>query len=234
MIISCFSRSFESLESAQNINNKKIKLKFFKKGRKEINTASKVFSEVLKEFEYQKNIKNKKYLVWTEILKKNILNHYINNFNNKELKLYQSIYLNKLRNLTRFTFPDTVRLKNNMVQNNYIIIIKEKVCKIELNKKLIKVYSQKNSYNFDILVNVSGPSNIYEASKNMSIYSSLIRLNDNNEINFNVNKNFSLKKDKTIYIPGVIAEGFNNDRKTIINAIINNSNRSSEAIYKNF
>tara|TARA_B110000003_G_C16652560_1_gene534838 strand:- start:4622 stop:6190 length:1569 start_codon:yes stop_codon:yes gene_type:complete len=234
LIISCFSRSFESLEPAQNINNKKITLRFFKKGRKEIDTAFKIFSEVLKEFEYQKNVKNKKYLVWTEILKKNILDHYIDSLNNKELKIYQSIYLSKLRDLTRFTFPDTVKLKNNMVKNKYIIIIKEKVNKIKLDKKFIKVYSQKHSYNFDILVNVSGPSNIYEASKNISIYSSLIKLNNNKKINFNVNKNFSLKKDKTIYIPGVIAEGFNNDRKTIIKAIINNSNISSESIYYNF
>jgi hypothetical protein len=234
LLITCFSRSFESLEPAQNISNKKITLRFFKKGRKEIDTAFKIFSEILKEFEFQKNIKIKKYLVWTEILKKNILDHYVDNLNNKELKEYQSIYLSKIRDLTRFTFPDTVRLKNNMIKNKYIKIIKKKINKIKLDKKYVKVYSQNNSYNFDILVNVSGPSNIYEASKNISIYSSLIKLNDNKKNNLSVNKNFSLKKDRTIYVPGVIAEGFNNDRKTIIKAIINNSNISSESIYNNF
>ena len=48
-----------------------------------------------------------------------------------------------------------------------------------------------------------------------------------------VNKNFELKELKNIYIPGILARAFNPQRKTIIQAILKNSNKVGKNIAKN-
>ena len=49
---------------------------------------------------------------------------------------------------------------------------------------------------------------------------------------FVVNNNFEIAGLKNIYIPGILARGFNPERKTIIKAILENSNIAGQSIAK--
>ena len=53
-----------------------------------------------------------------------------------------------------------------------------------------------------------------------------------NDKGFIVSKNFELVALKNIYIPGILARGFNPERKTIIKAILENSNIAGQSIAK--
>ena len=46
----------------------------------------------------------------------------------------------------------------------------------------------------------------------------------------NVNYNFQIVGLDNIYVPGTLARGFNPERKTIINAILKNSNSVASSI----
>ena len=52
--------------------------------------------------------------------------------------------------------------------------------------------------------------------------------------NFVVNNYFEIKELRNIYLPGILARGFNPERKTIISAILKNSNTVANQIYKKY
>ena len=229
--IFCFSEKFESLEPATISFKKKIKLKFLKKNRKDLISAKKIYEEIVREFEIQKRFKNKKYLIWTEILSQKILHKYVNSLSMKELKLYQDIYLHKIRNLTRFTFPETVKIKNKMLKNGMIQLINKNVDNVFEKKNYVYVIAKKKEYKFDLVVNVTGPSSILHCAKEIPIYKSFIKSANPEGTNLKTKKNFELVNLSNIFTPGTLANGFNNSRKTIIEAIINNSTLSSKSIF---
>ena len=49
---------------------------------------------------------------------------------------------------------------------------------------------------------------------------------------FFVNKDFKIISKKNIYIPGILSRGFNPERKTIIKAILENSQKVGQSIAK--
>ena len=49
---------------------------------------------------------------------------------------------------------------------------------------------------------------------------------------FVVNNYFKISGIKNIYTPGILARGFNPERKTIIKAILENSQKAGESIAK--
>ena len=49
---------------------------------------------------------------------------------------------------------------------------------------------------------------------------------------FVVNNDFKISGLNNIYAPGVLARGFNPERKTIIKAILKNSNKAGQSIAK--
>ena len=49
---------------------------------------------------------------------------------------------------------------------------------------------------------------------------------------FAVDKNFKIIGIKNVYSPGILSRGFNPERKTIIKAILENSNKSGKSIAK--
>ena len=230
--IYCFSKKFETLQPAKISFNKKINLKFLNKRNKSIQSAEELFNVIEKELDSgQKNNNNNKYLIWTKILSSNILDYFLKRLSEKELVIYQKKYFHKIRNLTRFTFPETIKVKDIMIKKKMIKIIKEKVHKIKLSKDLISLYGDKKKYTFDIVVNVTGPGNLVETSKYLNIYKSLLKFTKK-EQNIIVDKNFSLTGNKNLFSPGTITRGFNDQRQTIIKAIIRNSDISSLQIYK--
>ena len=112
-------------------------------------------------------------------------------------------------------------LKINSKSGNFDIIIKR------LNGKLEKIKS-------DILINVLGPQSMQE----LSLSDPLIKSLKNMKCQFTqsglvVGKNFNLINKKNIYVIGTYAEGFNPERKTIIKAVLNNSNKASADLIKN-
>jgi len=229
--IFCFSKKFETLQSAKIDFKRKVSLKFLNKNKKNINTAKKLYLEIVKELNLSNNKNDIKYLIWTEILSKNILSYFLKKLDKKELIRYQTIYFQKIRSLTRFTFPETIQVKDTMMKEKMIKNIKEKAQKIFMKKNLIHVMGDKKNYKFDIVVNVTGPTTIHEISEYLPFYKSLLNLTTQMG-QVIVNKDFSLKKIKNIFTPGTIAQGFNDQRLTIIRAIIQNSNKSSSKIFK--
>ena len=63
--------------------------------------------------------------------KKGIMADVLRNFSSKDLREYNRFYHNKIRNITRFTYPFTVDSKNELQKLGKIKMIKEK-------KRLIK------------------------------------------------------------------------------------------------
>ena len=68
-------------------------------------------------------------------------------------------------------------------------------------------------------------------AKEIPIYKSFIKSANPEGTNLKTKKNFELVNLSNIFTPGTLANGFNNSRKTIIEAIINNSTLSSKSIF---
>ena len=73
-----------------------------------IKSPSKLFLCLKNEFNLAKKNNFFKYDVWTKVLQKKILNKVINNFSSNDRIIYNEKYFKKIRQLTRFTFPETV------------------------------------------------------------------------------------------------------------------------------
>ena len=96
-----------------------------------------------------------------------------------------------------------------------------------------KSKSKINKYICDLVVNVSGPLNV-ETLKNEIPLINDLRKNGAKILSggFVVNNYFKISGVKNIYTPGILARGFNPERKTIIKAILENSQKAGESIAK--
>lgn len=229
--IYCFSKRFESLQPAIYSFKKKVKLKFLKKGNSSVSTAKKLYELIHKELTFDNSDKNMKYLIWTEILSKNILEYFLNKLSHRQIFIYQTKYFQKIRSLTRFTFPETIKVKDTMIKNKMIKILNEKANKIVLKKNSININGDKKKYSFDIVVNVTGPCDLVNSAKHLPIYRSILKF-ANAKKNLLVSDKFSVIDRNNLFSPGTISQGFNDKRQTIIKAIINNSKKSSDEIFK--
>ena len=72
------------------------------------------------------------------------------------------------------------------------------------------------------------------ATENFPFINFLVGLFKNLDLKTNVNlyENFEIMGIKNAYVPGILARGFNPDRKTIINAILENSHKIGQSIAK--
>jgi len=221
-------------------NKKKYNLDFFSnKNIKKINTAKKLYQNINKELELSNTSRHNKYDIWTEILNKNIISHCLKNLSKKEKTKYDNHYHSKIRNTTRFTYPETILAREELVKKKYLISNREKVNKVDLVRNRLVVYSvnqfnKKKNYNCDLVVNVSGPMNVKKIKNEVPLLNSLKKRGAQNTSNgFVVNKNFEIMGFKNTFTPGTIAVGFNPERKTIIDAILKNSSIVGKNIYKN-
>ena len=237
----CSSSNLLGLQKARGIlKSKTYKLKIFrKKNIKKIKTGKQLFLSLLKEFDNAKNEGYNKYNAWTKILDNEILNKCILNFNNKEKNFYKNIIFHKIRAITRFTYPETIEVRDHLIKSGILITKKEKVKKVDSSssKLLVSVkdlHNMKKKYFCDFVVNVSGPLNAKKIKNEWPLISSL-KKNNSKVVSggFVVNNNFELINNKNIYLPGYLANGFNPERKTIIKAILENSNIAGKKIAKN-
>ena len=230
------SNSSSSLEKAElSKKYQKYKLFYFtNENIKKINKADKILKYLILEFSKALEKKFNKYDVWTKILSKKLLNKCYDNLPEKEKSHYNNIIFPKIRNLTRYTFPETVsamyQLKHSKNLKNIKGIVKNII------KKSEHIYVETNTgYKIkgDILVNVSGPAKIDQVEKEDDLIFSLKKISKNhNTTGFNVDKNFLLKN--SIFLPGVISNNFNPYRQTIIKAITNNVKKVCKIIIKEY
>ena len=238
--IICSSKNLESIQAARlSLNKNKYKLKVLsKRNLNKINTAKKLYLSILKEFQISISNGYKKYDAWTQILNKNILNKCIKNFSLYQKNLYNDVYHNKVRNITRFTYPETIAAREKLSKKEILITKKESVKKVDVEKRKLVVvtkdeYHKSKKYICDLVINVSGPLDAGKIKNEIPIVKSL-KQNGSiaNDKGFVVSKNFELTSLKNIYIPGILARGFNPERKTIIQAILGNSNIVGQSIAK--
>ena len=237
----CSSRDLISIQKATLTNYKKsYKLSFLKKNKlAKITGARILYESILKEF--QNSLKNgyNKYDAWTEILKNNILDKCIAKFKKKEKEIYHKVYHSKIRNITRFTYPETIKARELLSKNNILITNKEIVKKVDIHTKklIVKTIDHKNTnkkYICDIVVNVSGPLNVENIKNEIPLIKSL--KSNGAKVSsggFLVNNNFAIRGIKNTYTPSILATGFNPQRKTIFTAILRNSFLVGNNIAKN-
>ena len=238
--IFCSSRELQSIQKAElSLGKKNYKSKFFKRSElSKINTAEKLYDSILKEFKFSTSKGYNRYDAWTYILKNNFIYHLINKFNINEKKRYDDFFHAKIRGITRFTYPETINAREFLFKKNILIAKKEKVSAINVVKdNLIVVAENKKrsikKYKCDIVINVSGPLNAERIKKEIPLVYKLKQMGANTiSGNLVVNKFFEIKGLNNIYVPGILARGFNPERKTLIKAILGNCNLVANSISK--
>jgi len=238
--IICSSSNLMGMQKAQASRNaKSYKLKILKKNNlKNIKTTNHLILSITREFNLAKKNKYNIYDAWNEILNKSILNQCIKNFNNKEKRLYKNNIFHKLRAITRFTYPETILARDELISKGILDAKKEIVKKIDIIKNNLCVFvenhkNKEKKYYCDIVVNVSGPLSIQKLKKDWLVIQSIKKISKNllgKKGGFFVDKNFKIQANHNIYLPGYIANAFNPERKTIIRAILENSNIAGKDI----
>ena len=228
--INVISKKFSTLNKAKLSRNfEKFKFKFFtRKKIDKIKKAQDILSILKMEFKIALANGFNKYDVWTSVLKNNVLIMAISKLNSEEKKNYNLFIFPKIRNLTRFTYPETIEAKDKLEKLKKIKNIKGKAVSVQKTKKyLYVILNNKRKIKSDIVVNVSGPVNLVDLNND----SKLIKSIKNNFLNFEkggflTDKNFMLSKQ--IFTPGVLAYNFNPLRQTIIKAVTNNTRKTTE------
>ena len=230
--IVCISKNTQTLQKAER--SKKFNIFKFqyliKNNINKIKKADQILLLLKKEFKKAKLNGFNKYDVWTYVLTNKIMTTCYNRLSVIEKKNYNFSIFPLIRNITRYTYPDTVSAKNRLERANKIKFIKDKVVKIIKNKNiLILKTNNKKSIKGDIVINVSGPVNVVEAKNEIKFIPSLRSMTKKyNERGFSTNMNFMLENG--LYLPGTLSNNFNPGRETIIKAITKNSYKVAKNI----
>ena len=236
--IICSSTDSTTLNPAV-FSSKNLKLKYFTTFKiNKIYKAKEIYILIKKELSRSKNNKIR-YNLWTQILKNKLLNKALTKLNKNELDIYNIYFFQKIRSLTRFTYPEAVYAMRKLKKTGILKIKKEKVVKIKFIKKnLYTVCAKLNEKNYkrksDIVVNVMGPTKFNNLVRNNSFLKSIIDSGaEFNNSGFICDKNFETKNLKGFFIINSLVSGFNKERKTILNATIKNAQISAKEIFNN-
>ena len=189
---------------------------------KRINKAQTILSLIKNEFLSGQKKDFNKYDIWTHILESNILEKCYKKLNLTQKKIYNNKVFSKLRNLTRYTFPETVDAKNRLEKLNILKNLNDKVIKLKKLHNKIEVKTLKSgTLRGDIVVNVSGPVSLFKNQSEVPFLKSLKKIcNKFNERGFTSDKFFQITNK--VYAPGTLSSNFNPERKTIIKSITEN------------
>ena len=229
------AKSSLSLEKAEK--SKKFKFYKFKflinNNIYKIKKSEKILQLLSKEFMFAKNNGFNKYDVWTHILKKNIILRCFKKLSHKERAKYNDKIFPLIRNLTRYTYPETIFAKERLQNKKILTFIKDKVIAIKKNKTSIFVITEKKRKILsDILINVSGPVDLISVTREAPFIQSLKKICKNyNHRGFFADKNFMIEKN--IYAPGTLSSNFNPNRLTIIRAVTENSKKAIKHMLNN-
>lgn len=234
--IICSSTDSTTLNPAV-FSNKNKSLKYFTNLKiLNIFKAEEIYILIKKELSRSKNNKIR-YNLWTQILEKKLLNKALSNLNKTELELYNLYFFQKIRSLTRFTYPEAVYAMMKLKKMGILKIQKEKVEKIKYVKKNFYTICKKlNKSNYkiksDIIVNVMGPTKFNKLVGDDLFLKSIIDSGaEFNNSGFICSNNFEIEKLKGFYIINSLASGFNKERKTILNATIRNAQKCAKQIF---
>ena len=225
---SVFLQKANLSKNYKNFNLKYLNLKYLNK----ISKAEDIKFLLIKAFDYCLKKKLNKYDAWTKILKENILGKFYNKLNHEQKKKYNSFIFPDIRNLTRFTYPDTVISKENIQKSKNLSFLKDKVIfMLSKNKKILITTLKNKKLYADIVINVSGPLKITKSSTKFKLINSLKEISHNyNDRGFFSKNDFSISNN--IYAPGTLSNNFNPSRLTIIKAITKNSIKVAKKISK--
>ena len=203
------------------------------KNIQKIDKAKEILINIKLEFTNGKKKGFNKYDVWTLILQKKIIDKCFTKLNLNEQKIYNNEVFSQLRNLTRYTYPETVDCKIRLEQSKVLKSLKDKVVELKNDKKKIKVKTSKSGYFLaDIVVNVSGPVSLFSKNNEVPYLNSLKRICKNyNERGF-ISDEFN-QIEEQLYAPGTLSSNFNPERKTIIGSIVENSKITANHLIKN-
>ena len=130
--IICVSKDTLTLQKAERskkYDNYKFKY-LTKKNIKKIKTGNHILNLITKEFRYAQLNGFNKYDVWTKTLKNRIMNICYQQLKVKEKRNYDLKIFPKIRNMTRYTYPETVNAKNRLQKNNIISFLKDKIISV--------------------------------------------------------------------------------------------------------
>jgi hypothetical protein len=230
--IICISKNNQTLQKAERSKRFNFfKFKYLiKKNIDKIKKAEQILDLLKKEFKNAKLNGFNKYDVWTNVLTNKIMAICYSRLKEKEKKNYNFLIFPQIRNITRYTYPDTVSAKNRLERANKIKFIKDKVVKIVKHKNIITLKTQfKKSIKGDIVINVSGPVSVVKTKNEIKFIPSLRKITKKfNERGFSTNKNFMLEKG--LFLPGTLSNNFNPGRETIIKAITKNAHKVAKNI----
>ncbi len=230
--IVCISKNSQTLQKAER--SKKFnffKFKYFvKKNISKIKKAEEILFLLQEEFKNASIKGYNKYDVWTNVLTSKIMSKCYNRLNVSEKKIYNLFIFPKIRNITRYTYPDTVSAKNRLVRMRKIKFVKDRVLKINKYKKILILETQsRKKIKGDIVINVSGSVSILDCKNEIKFITSLRKITKKyNERGFSTNKNFMLEKN--LFLPGTLSNNFNPGRETIIRAITKNAHKVAKKL----
>ena len=192
------------------------------KNIKKIQKAQTILSLIKNEFSFGQKKSFSKYDIWTHILESNILEKCYKKLNLTQKKIYDNKIFSQLRNLTRYTFPETVDAKNRLEKLNVLKNLNDKVIKLKkLNNKIEVKTLKSGTLKGDIVVNVSGPVSLFKNHNEVPFLKSLKKVCKKfNERGFTSDKFFQITN--RVYAPGTLSSNFNPERKTIIKSITEN------------
>ncbi len=230
--IICISKNTTTLQKAE-ISKKFNFFKFkylIKKKINRIRNAEQIFQLLKLEFKTAKLNGFSKYDVWTNVLSNKIMSTCYNRLSEKEKKNYNFFIFPLIRNITRYTYPDTVSAKNRLERANKIKFIKDKVVRIIKYKNILTLETQnKKLIKGDIVINVSGPVSVVDSKYEIKFIPSLRKITKKfNERGFTTNSNFMLENG--LFLPGTLSNNFNPGRETIIKAITKNTHKVAKTI----
>ena len=150
----------------------------------------------------------------------------------QEKKIYNNQIFSQLRNITRYTYPETVDAKIRLEKIRVLRSLKDKVTGLK-NKQNNIIVKTSNSGNItaDLVVNVSGPVSLFSKNKEVPYLNSLKKICKNyNERGF-ISDRFN-QINRALYAPGTLSSNFNPERKTIIGSIVENCKVTANHLIK--
>ena len=149
-------------------------------------------------------------------MQKKILDDCYSSLGLKEKKVYNDEIFSQLRNITRYTYPETVDAKIRLESTNVLNNIKDKVIQLRKssqNKILVKTLNS-GQLLADIVINVSGPVSLFNDKNEVPYLNSLKKICKNYNQRGFISDQFN-KIDEELYLPGTLSSNFNPEERLL-------------------
>ena len=110
-------------------------------------------------------------------MKNFVIKKILSKLDKEEKDKYTNIYFDKLRNITRFTYPFLVNQKKLMEKKKLIKYMSFRADNLKYKNGKFEIHNNKKKYTYDIVVDVSGPANFDSLSINHNLLTNLKQLN---------------------------------------------------------